>query len=208
MCVIFQEQGNSVQCSYCPTAKPATLSTAFSNSPLILVPLAADNGNNITYDNELLMLLLDNRNVSCLVYKRGDSGPWDKSMTSPHPKPLATLSSNGLPTLRPRSQHTPNARLGPSQQDPPTGCSFFLRCACKLPDRGHDGRCQPHSQPLARIDRAMGRGPAAFILEPERDLVFEQPRRQHSCHSCEEQSSSLRDNSGQGRYYRVRMVFE
>jgi hypothetical protein len=67
MCVTFQEQDNSVQCSYRPTAKPATLSTAFSNSPLILVPLAADNGNNITYDNELLMLLLDNSNVGCLM---------------------------------------------------------------------------------------------------------------------------------------------
>jgi hypothetical protein len=49
---------------------------------------------------------------------------------------------------------------------------------------------------LARIDRAMDRELAAFILEPERVLVFEQPRGQHSCHSCEEQSSSLRDNSG------------
>jgi hypothetical protein len=30
-----------------------------------------------------------------------------------------------------------------------------------------------HSQPLARIDRAMDREPAAFILEPEQALIFE-----------------------------------
>jgi hypothetical protein len=75
MCVTFQEQDNSAQCSYCPTAKLATLSTAFSNSPLILVPLAADNGNSIRYDNELLMLLLDNSNISCLVYKCAGDEP-------------------------------------------------------------------------------------------------------------------------------------
>lgn len=85
MCIAFQGQDNSVQCSCSQTGNPATVTTAaFTSSPLMLLPLAADNGGNITHDSELLMLFLDNSNVGALVYNHGDDGSWDTCMTIPN----------------------------------------------------------------------------------------------------------------------------
>ena len=50
----------------------------------MLLPFAADNGGNITYDSELLVLFLDNSDIGALAYNSGDSQKWDSCMTIPN----------------------------------------------------------------------------------------------------------------------------
>lgn len=84
MCIAFQAEDNSIQCSCSETGNPADVIAAFPNSPLMLLPFAADNGGNITYDSELLVLFLDNSDIGALAYNSGDSQKWDSCMTIPN----------------------------------------------------------------------------------------------------------------------------
>ncbi|KAN0120272.1 hypothetical protein V8E51_002480 [Hyaloscypha variabilis] len=105
MCILFQGVDNSVQCTCSQGAGPPVGSpvivfqTAPPSSPLILLPFAADNGHNITYDSELLALFLDGSNVGVLAFNHGDDNSWDTN--TPYTSELPSLAQvNGtLPRI-------------------------------------------------------------------------------------------------------------
>ncbi|KAE9375966.1 hypothetical protein N431DRAFT_502780 [Stipitochalara longipes BDJ] len=99
-CILFQGADSSVRCSCgAGTGNPTIVNpTAFPSSPLMLVPLAADNGNNITYDSELLSVFLDNSNVGVLVYNHGDDSAWDTNPNTSIMSPLAQVNGT-LPQI-------------------------------------------------------------------------------------------------------------
>lgn len=80
MCIVFQGNDNVVYCG-CSEGwdSPAVVTPAYPNSPLAFMPLAANYGANITYDNMLVLLFLDNTDINVLSYNSQDDGVWDSS---------------------------------------------------------------------------------------------------------------------------------
>jgi hypothetical protein len=78
MCVVFQGDDGILRCACGPDAW-ANVGAAYQNSPVALVPFAADYGTNVAYDSELAVLYLDGIDVNVLVYNHGDDDAWNAS---------------------------------------------------------------------------------------------------------------------------------
>ncbi|KAE9368930.1 hypothetical protein N431DRAFT_547768 [Stipitochalara longipes BDJ] len=103
MCVAFQGDDATVQCS-CSQAFgafgiPSIITPAFPNSPLALIPFAADYGDNVTYDSELAVFFLDNNEVNILVYNHDDDGAWDPSSSASTTMTSQAQTNGTLPQI-------------------------------------------------------------------------------------------------------------
>jgi hypothetical protein len=112
MCIVFQGADNS------PT--PVT-NFAVANSPLVLMPLAGNNGANITSDDVLYLLFLDGNYAALTGYNgNGYSYVWDGRMRTPPLPSLACLRLSRSLTCKNRGIHPNNASISRSEWNPPT----------------------------------------------------------------------------------------